>query len=233
LTGQPNKPYVAKLLATQAECESEHEKISRVTVDKSSRILKSIGFTIIGNKNYLIIEKAQGISGIDFLLSEEKSKNDIQKFALELARGIKEIHENNFCHGDIKLDNVFFDGKTIGMIDFGFSEKISEEMRSEDIKNWANSIFRLMTFGDGSSLNSSSQKSINPNEVMSFKGNTVNDPFYEVNPNCDEEVDFCNRIKVLDNCNNLDEIVLHVMLQPRSNIPKLASIIKRIQDTCE
>src|SRR5258706_6636300 len=175
-----------------------------------------------------VMTKADGVSGTDFLLTEDKGRGDIEAVALDLALALDEIHGNNVSHGDLKLDNFFIDGRRVKLIDFGFSVERAEGARRKDIKEWANAIYRLLTFGDEVTIRSRDGAPIEANERIQFRGHTVNEPHYHVDPECPEDPDCLGRIRELAACGNLDEVVLCVMTCPSQSVPAAGALANRL-----
>lgn len=229
LTVDPLGCYVGKKMISEADCKLEYKKICMATEVNNSRSIKSPGIALLDNIFYLIMKKAKGVSGINFLLSEEKGRHEVEKVAFELLAGIEEIHENGFCHGDINLENFYVNESKVTIIDFGFSDDLLDCNRVGDIKKWANVVFRLLTFGEyADGLFSYTGKTIELNETMVLHGDTVAHPFYHVSPTCNEDPLFLERVKSLHKCMNFDEVILHVMTCSDKETPPIHTILEQI-----
>jgi serine/threonine protein kinase len=58
----------------------------------------------------------------------------LRKFALQMTLAVKEVHDHNLIHGDIKLENFVIDrNDRIRLIDFGLSEKLPENEPSRNL----------------------------------------------------------------------------------------------------
>ena len=44
--------------------------------------------------------------------------------SLQIMEALKTLHEAGYCHWDLKLDNICFDGEKYHLIDFAYSRKI-------------------------------------------------------------------------------------------------------------
>eukprot|EP00924_Labyrinthula_sp_SR-Ha-C_P006292 snap_masked-scaffold_31-processed-gene-2.48-mRNA-1 protein AED:0.76 eAED:0.77 QI:0/-1/0/1/-1/1/1/0/324 len=74
-----------------------------------------------------------------FKWSDLVPESDIQKVALNITQALIFLRENNYCHRDIKLDNILLreEGNlsTAVLADFGLSQRISNNLKSQEIKN--------------------------------------------------------------------------------------------------
>ncbi len=77
-----------------------------------SSINISMEFCENGNLENLIYEKMQK--------AERLSEQEILKYISQILLGINYLHERNVVHGDLKLENLFLDGKhSVKIGDFG------------------------------------------------------------------------------------------------------------------
>jgi len=97
---------------------------------KKSSISKLIHNWVEGEYTYLLFEYVDGKDLYDFLAENcfdplpEKQARDIIK---QIAKTLKYIHKAGFVHGDLKLENIMIEKKSlkVKLIDFGFSSEVS------------------------------------------------------------------------------------------------------------
>lgn len=54
------------------------------------------------------------------------SKEDVVRLLVAITKSLNNLHRNNIFHGDIKFENILFDGTSAHFIDFGLSCKTDE-----------------------------------------------------------------------------------------------------------
>ena len=138
-----NKEYAAKVLNNEENNTTEIDINLKISSLKNKYIMnlvdKGIGTIvkkgkIFENKHYYIFEYASKGDLFMYIPFLNKIKNE--KFFKILAKkiliAIKELHENNICHLDIKLDNILLDDNFNPKIcDFGVSEIINDENKGK------------------------------------------------------------------------------------------------------
>ena len=87
-------------------------------------------------RNYFVIDYAKGGCLFDYLKKGISLSNErIKKFLFKkIVKGVKNCHQANICHLDIKAENILLDENYNPIIvDFGFAEKIKND-KGEKIK---------------------------------------------------------------------------------------------------
>jgi serine/threonine protein kinase len=106
-------PYIAKKYRTPEQLNQEYNKLDILkSVKYVSKVVKKLD-------NYLVFRKISGMDLFEYISVREVSHEEILKIAFKLINIIKEIHDRGVSHGDIKLENIMYDGKEIHLIDFG------------------------------------------------------------------------------------------------------------------
>ncbi|AGF85373.1 tyrosine kinase family protein [Moumouvirus goulette] len=88
---------------------------------KSDKIIKATNVQLDNNKYYLFypfLENAKSIDKIDY---SNLDFEFLKKLVCDIGRAIKEIHESNIVHRDIKPHNILIHDNKIYIIDFDLS----------------------------------------------------------------------------------------------------------------
>lgn len=91
---------------------------------------------------------------LEFIMEEQPeyiNNNLVTQVKVEIGKVLKELHEKNWYHGDIKPDNIMICDSSVRLIDFGqagndVNVKTNKEI---DIKNFRNMIRHLETYIKG------------------------------------------------------------------------------------
>lgn len=120
------------------ETDKQRKYISNeITLMKSlshPNILK-IDDAIMNEKTmYMFMEFMDGGSLTDIIVSNERklhgyNENVIAFILVNIANGLKYLHENNIIHRDIKSDNILLKRNTndIKICDFGYAQQLTKE----------------------------------------------------------------------------------------------------------
>ncbi|KAF2074906.1 hypothetical protein CYY_003783 [Polysphondylium violaceum] len=119
------------------------------------------------NYYYLVMEYIDGETLTHFI-EEDSTKVDqdyfdfMKKLVKQVVLGLYDLHQNGIVHGDIKPDNILWDGKNIKLIDFGHSfiemeqllnRKIGTKVyRSPELWDNINSGFKIDIYSLGATL---------------------------------------------------------------------------------
>lgn len=95
-------------------------------------------------EKYLVLDYFNGITLEEKLelaggsIDEDKVKEILRQIAL----GIKDLHDNNIIHHDIKLENIMCDeDNNVKIIDYGFSRKCTNEFRAWGLNVYGTPIY--------------------------------------------------------------------------------------------
>jgi len=117
--------------------------------------------------HYLVMEYIDGFCITNFIEENNLDKEDYQEFIkklfFQIVQGICFLHQNGIVHGDIKPDNILYDGQSIKLIDFGHCFNESEQLlldfeigtkvyRALELWNNNNSGFKIDIYSLGVSL---------------------------------------------------------------------------------
>lgn len=101
------------------------------------------------DKIFIVMERAEGKELHDYLISNlflekdlKRKREIIKKIFKVLLVAVSELHENDVCHLDLKLDNIFYTKKNnqIKLIDFGFAQITKEKNEERLIEKYCGSI---------------------------------------------------------------------------------------------
>lgn len=103
----------------------DHHSIVRIFEYFESDISIQIVMNYIKGK-----ELYEKFSGNKELYTEENIK-DVMR---QLLGAINYIHSQEIIHGDLKSENILYDGKSITLIDFGIAKTVKKEVLDQQIK---------------------------------------------------------------------------------------------------
>ena len=133
-----NKQVAIKVYApNKFECFRELGILKHI---QRLKLRNSIQFveTLLDNGHMLLIsEYFLGIELHDFLVDGKiQSYEQLKSICKKILLAVHELHENNICHLDLKLENIMINEQTeeIKLIDFGFAEITKDEPNNEEEK---------------------------------------------------------------------------------------------------
>ena len=124
---QLNKQVAIKVYDVHNDAAINEIKILR-TIQKSPRythMLEFYGSFLEGNKLCLVMDYVRGMELHDYVINSPKlSMMEVKLIFTKLLLSVNDLHDNNICHLDLKLENIIYDPihQDIKLIDFGFSE---------------------------------------------------------------------------------------------------------------
>jgi len=138
---QERKKVIIKKISKKEQWRKELDILKRLSTSKSGRLLKYIDFFESQRCSYIVTEFYPGSDLYEHInLNVPYSTKKALNLALEMAECIKECHDNNIIHLDIKCENfmvksdkLFEDSSpnnsrpNIVLIDFGHSEIIPKD----------------------------------------------------------------------------------------------------------
>ena len=131
-----NKQVAIKVYApNKFECFRELGILKHI---QRLKLRNSIQFveTLLDNGHMLLIsEYFLGIELHDFLVDGKiQSYEQLKSICKKILLAVHELHENNICHLDLKLENIMINEQTeeIKLIDFGFAEITKDEPNNEE-----------------------------------------------------------------------------------------------------
>jgi len=113
-----------KKKADIAILKNERDMMAKINLLPASdqHFVKFYGYT--GNKipKALVIEYIKGGNLLNYLYCQTNfDLGNLYHISLNIAYALKFLHQNNFIHGDIKLENIMVDFPQVKLIDFGFT----------------------------------------------------------------------------------------------------------------
>ncbi|MDG1279304.1 MAG: FHA domain-containing serine/threonine-protein kinase [Algoriphagus sp.] len=136
---------------------------------KSPHIIVGYHFDYLQGNPFIIMEFCGGGS-----LRDQFSKMDITKvnrFALQILKGLTHLHEQGIIHRDIKPENILLDKEhNIKLVDFGISGSIKKRQTQLDIMGRVKEVFATVTYSPPEQTDAvKAFKSMGPtNDIYSF-----------------------------------------------------------------
>jgi serine/threonine protein kinase len=140
---QEKRKVIIKKISKKEYWRKELEVLKKFANSDSGRILKYFDYYESQRYSYLITEFYKGFDLFEHIdLNVPYSPKKALTLTLEMARCIKECHDNHILHLDIKCENymvksdkLFEEGKpNIVLIDFGHAEIIPEDQPIEKLR---------------------------------------------------------------------------------------------------
>jgi len=124
-----NQQVAVKVFDTQKKSKSMKEEIDILKRLTHPNVVSFIDEFVSNNKQYIVLEKANGTSLLKSLKAIRKySEIDARSIFTDILRGVEYLHCNNIAHRDLKLENIIIDkDKGIKIIDFGFATMCKPE----------------------------------------------------------------------------------------------------------
>lgn len=137
LNKEDNSTYVIKKISKKNSKEEEIKNIKKeadifATIE-SENIVKYYDSFIDNESFNIIMEDCNGLDLRKFITSHEKlndfiEKDEIYYIILEICKGLKDIHDKNLIHRDLKPDNIFLNSDVrIKIGDFGIERQLKIE----------------------------------------------------------------------------------------------------------
>lgn len=85
------------------------------------------GFLESETKLGIVMQKAIGISLLDYVLLHEMKHGDVLKIGLQIAHTLRYLHNMNIMYRDLKPDNIIIDPVSlkIMLVDFGLAQQLN------------------------------------------------------------------------------------------------------------
>lgn len=142
---QGQRKVIIKKLCKREYWRKELEVLKKLRESETGRILKFLDFYESQRNSFLITEYYPGFDLFEHIdLNVPYSEEHGLQIVLEMAKCIKECHDNNILHLDIKCENymvktpnLFTQGKMVGkivLIDFGHAEIVREGESIEKLR---------------------------------------------------------------------------------------------------
>src|SRR3990167_3357287 len=131
-----NKQVAIKRYTTNSISSLREIRIlKRIQNLKLKHSLDYVESFIENDKLYIVTEYISGAELHDFVTTDAFSTiSAVRSISKKILKAVQELHENNICHLDLKLENIMVDTKNeeVKLIDFGFSEIVKDEKSDED-----------------------------------------------------------------------------------------------------
>lgn len=140
---QENKKVIIKKISKREYWRKELEVLKKLTDSTSGRLLRYLDFFESQRCSYIITEFYTGFDLFEHIdLNVPYPVKKAIELALEMARCVKECHDNNILHLDIKCENYMVKSEclfenykpNIVLIDFGHAEIIPKNESIETLR---------------------------------------------------------------------------------------------------
>lgn len=113
--------------------KTEIKNLKKLNIEKG--IVKIIDNFKYNNTEYIVMEKIEGSSLKEIIMSKNKMKlQEIMDIFLKIIKIVSKIHKNKILHLDINPKNIILDkNMNVKIIDFGASKKLDNKIRNEII----------------------------------------------------------------------------------------------------
>lgn len=115
---------VKKLIREYSETLPQEIQVQLKSLPKHPCVIEFYGFSIHASTLYIVMELAENGSLYEYLHTKKTipSEEECYKWALDIAKGLKHLHDNGIKHGDLKSSKVLFSTEYTAMLsDFGTS----------------------------------------------------------------------------------------------------------------
>lgn len=129
-----NQPIVLKLITINENFNSIEHVIDSLINIKSEYIISYLDIKIDNNNLYIVQEYYDSITLSEFLSSNSYLPVDVAvNIIIQITQALKNLHENNIIHNDLKLDNILINKQfKIKLIDFGLSTIIDNPINENE-----------------------------------------------------------------------------------------------------
>jgi len=111
------KVYALKEFKRKNICIQEYNILNKFNHDN---IIQVYDYEYDQEKGYLLMEYINGCNLFDYMnIRDPLTEFEARYLFKQLIKSIKYIHENNYVHRDIKLENILIVNKKVKLIDFG------------------------------------------------------------------------------------------------------------------
>lgn len=144
---QENKKVIIKKISKKEHWRKELDVLKKLKFSDSGRLLKYVDFFESQRSSYIITEFYEGFDLFEHIdINVPYTPKKALTICLEMAKCIKECHDNNIIHLDIKCENymvksrkLFENGKpNIVLIDFGHAEIIPDNESIQKLRRGYN-----------------------------------------------------------------------------------------------
>jgi len=118
--------FLKKTYLNKINIEQLKREFYLLSKNESPFVAKVYDFFHDDDQPFFSMEFIEGKS-LDFLLRENPSSIDKEKYIIEIALALEHIHSNGIVHGDLKPENIIIGSEHLKIIDFGLSSDIEDK----------------------------------------------------------------------------------------------------------
>jgi serine/threonine protein kinase len=124
---------------------NEWDKLSRI---QSQHVPKVLAHRVLDQASLLVTDYSPGTTVSHLIKHRGAGFSDYEIIVTQLINALMDCHRHSVVHGDIKPNNLVFDGETLQLIDFGHAGLIGELLQEKKYRGFSPS-FSLPSLKEG------------------------------------------------------------------------------------
>jgi calcium/calmodulin-dependent protein kinase I len=123
--------WLVKIYDKKKYAKRESDNLNKLKRIKGVPKILAVGLS--ESLNYIILSEAPGMDLFEYIQKHgTMTENEIRNIAKQILMILKDIHDHNIVHKDIKPENIIYDSKTEKITVIDFEEKYTDDYRSPE-----------------------------------------------------------------------------------------------------